>query len=55
MSSADLLPYEIKISKTEDYNSHNADRLNLEGTKKLLLSIPYIKDVIDGKITQPEF
>jgi UDP-N-acetylglucosamine 4,6-dehydratase/5-epimerase len=46
---------EIKISKTEDYNSHNADRLNLEGTKKLLLSIPYIKDVIDGKITQPEF
>jgi UDP-N-acetylglucosamine 4,6-dehydratase len=46
---------EIKLSKAEDYNSHNADRLDLEGTKNLLLSIPYIQDVVEGNISQPDF
>jgi UDP-N-acetylglucosamine 4,6-dehydratase/5-epimerase len=46
---------EIKLSKAEDYNSHNADRLDLEGTKALLLSIPYIQDVVKGKNSQPDF
>ena len=46
---------EIKLSKAEDYNSHNADRLDLEGTKNLLLSIPYIQDVVAGNISQPDF
>ena len=46
---------EIKLSKAEDYNSHNADRLDLEGTKNLILSIPYIQDVIKGNNSQPDF
>jgi UDP-glucose 4-epimerase len=46
---------EIKVSTAEDYNSHNADRLDLQGTKDLLLSIPYISDVIKGINTQPDF
>jgi len=46
---------ETKLSKVEDYNSHNADRLDLEGTKNLLLSIPYIQDVVEGNISQPDF
>ena len=46
---------EIKLSKAEDYNSHNADRLDLEGTRSLLLSIPYIRDMVKGNNSQPDF
>ena len=35
---------EVKTSVLEDYNSHNTNRLNLEETKKLLLSLNYIKN-----------
>ena len=34
---------EVKTSAFEDYNSHNTRRLNLKETKKLLLSLDYIK------------
>jgi len=46
---------ETKLSKVEDYNSHNADRLDLEGTKNLLLSIPYIQDLLKGNNSQSDF
>jgi len=46
---------ETKLSKVEDYNSHNADRLDLEGTKNLLLSIPYIQDLLKGNHSQSDF
>ena len=30
----------------EDYNSHNTDRLDVEGMKKLLLKLDFIKEDI---------
>lgn len=39
---------ESKIMQTEEYTSHNTSRLNLEGTKELLLKLPFIrKDVLN--------
>ncbi|MFN7011368.1 MAG: polysaccharide biosynthesis protein [Allorhizobium sp.] len=35
---------EHKISEVEDYTSHNTERLDVEGVKKLLLNLEYIKD-----------
>jgi len=35
---------EEKISKLDDYTSHNTDRLNVEQVKELLLSLDYIKN-----------
>ncbi|MCW7497043.1 polysaccharide biosynthesis protein [Leptospira levettii] len=40
---------EGKISITEDYNSHNTKRLNLEEMKVLLLKLSFIRDILDGK------
>ncbi len=44
---------EKKISQSEDYNSHNTTRLDIEGMKKLLLKLDFIKDLLAGK--QVEF
>src|ERR1035437_390857 len=35
---------EAKISQTEEYNSHNTSRLNLEETKQMLLRLDLIKE-----------
>ena len=35
---------EEKISVLEDYTSHNAERLDLEGTKDLLLKLNYVRE-----------
>lgn len=35
---------EQKISELEDYTSHNTERLDVDGVKKLLLSLDYIRD-----------
>ncbi len=43
---------EIKISKSEDYNSHNTTLLDVEGMKSLLLKLEFIRDLIDGKPTE---
>lgn len=40
---------EKKISQSEDYNSHNTTRLDLEEMKKLLLKLDFIKDLREGK------
>jgi UDP-glucose 4-epimerase len=41
---------ESKVSLTEEYNSHNTTRLNLEETKKLLLKLSTIReDVLNEK------
>lgn len=37
---------ESKISKIDEYNSHNTKRLNLEETKQLLLKLEFIKNDI---------
>ena len=37
------------ISLSEDYNSHNTTRLDIEGMLQLLLKVPYIRDLKEGK------
>jgi len=37
------------ISHSEDYNSHNTTRLDVESMIQLLLKVPYIRDLIEGK------
>ena len=44
---------ETKITESVDYNSHNAERLNLEDMKKLLLKLNYIQDLLGGKRAEP--
>lgn len=39
---------EEKITKFEDYHSHNTERLDVEGMKKLLLKLDIINDEIKG-------
>ena len=38
-----------RISEVEDYNSHNTDRLDVEGMKKLLLKLPFIRALRSGE------
>jgi UDP-glucose 4-epimerase len=39
-----------EVSRVEEYNSHNTQRLNLEETKELLLSLRFIReDVVGGQ------
>ena len=37
---------EVSTNNIEDYNSHNTDRLDIEGMKKLLLKLDFIKEDI---------
>ena len=45
---------EIKITKADDYNSHNTTRLDGEAMKSLLLKLPFIQAIARGKYIQPE-
>lgn len=38
-----------RITETEDYNSHNTERLNVEGMKDLLLKLPFIRAIRAGE------
>lgn len=38
-----------KISELEDYNSHNTDRLDVDGMKNLLLKLDFIKSLVHDK------
>lgn len=40
---------ERSISISEDYNSHNTDRLDVDGMKGLLLKLEFVRDLIAGK------
>jgi len=40
---------EIKTSEFDDYNSHNTYRLTVEETKELLLSLPYVQELLKTK------
>ena len=44
---------ERRISEATDYNSHNTERLDVEGMKRLLLKLEFIRDIRDGKPAQP--
>ncbi|WP_107851306.1 polysaccharide biosynthesis protein [Oceanimonas marisflavi] len=45
---------EEKISHTEDYNSHNTERLNVAGMQKLLLKLEFIRSLQQGEYINPE-
>ncbi|WP_408098763.1 polysaccharide biosynthesis protein [Peredibacter sp. HCB2-198] len=38
-----------KINQVEDYNSHNTERLDVEGMKKLLLKLDFIQAIMRGE------
>lgn len=38
-----------RISQVEDYNSHNTERLDVEGMKKLLLKLAFIRAICEDK------
>ena len=39
---------EDSISNAQDFTSHNAQRLDVEGVKNLLLALDYIKQRLNG-------
>lgn len=45
---------EIKISQSEDYNSHNTERLDVKGMQQLLLKLDFIRALHRGETAHPE-
>ncbi|MNF45829.1 UDP-glucose 4-epimerase [compost metagenome] len=45
---------EEKISRMEDYNSHNTQRLDVAGMQQLLLKLDFIKAIQRGEVVTPE-
>lgn len=45
---------DLKITQFEDYNSHNTERLDVEGMKKLLLKLGFIRALTQGQYVDPE-
>ncbi len=45
---------EQEITEALDYNSHNTRRLDVEGTKELLLKLPFIRAQLAGEQVEPE-
>lgn len=45
---------EEKISRTEDYNSHNTERLDVKGMQDLLLKLEFMKATVRGEHVLPE-
>jgi UDP-glucose 4-epimerase len=44
---------ERRISEAQDYNSHNTQRLDLEGLTRLLLKLDFIRDLVAGRHAEP--
>ena len=45
---------ETRISEAEDYNSHNTNRLDVEGMKKLLLKLTFMQAIASGENVSAE-
>lgn len=45
---------EKAISRAEDYNSHNTERLDVAGMKQLLLKLDFIRAIREGRYSNPE-
>ena len=45
---------DAKLSQTEEYNSHNTQRLDVEGMKQLLLKLPFVVEASMGNFIDPE-
>ena len=40
---------DLDIENIEDYNSHNTERLDLEGTKQILLRLEVLRQIVETK------
>jgi UDP-glucose 4-epimerase len=45
---------ETRISVSEDYNSHNTERLDIESMKELLLRLDFMRRIANGETAHPE-
>tara|TARA_E500000318_G_scaffold72906_1_gene67488 strand:- start:4034 stop:5068 length:1035 start_codon:yes stop_codon:yes gene_type:complete len=45
---------EVEISTAEDYNSHNTNRLDLDGMKQLLMKLHFMQATVRGEQADPE-
>lgn len=45
---------EQKISECEDYNSHNTERLDVEGMKNLLLKLDFMRALVRGEVAEAD-
>lgn len=45
---------DLQITEYEDYNSHNTTRLDVEGMKKLLLKLKFVRALTQGQYIDPE-
>jgi len=45
---------DAKLSQIEEYNSHNTQRLDVEGMKQLLLKLPFVVEASRGNFIDPE-
>ena len=43
-----------KVSQFEDYNSHNTQRLDVQGMKQLLLKLEFMQQIVRGEYATPE-
>lgn len=43
-----------QVSDLEDYNSHNTERLDVEGMKQLLLKLDFMQKIVQGENAIPE-
>jgi UDP-glucose 4-epimerase len=43
-----------RIEQVEDYNSHNTERLDVEGMKQLLNKLPFMRAFANGEYINPE-
>lgn len=44
----------IELSEIEDYNSHNTQRLDVEGMKLLLLELEFMRKIVAGDMAEPD-
>jgi len=45
---------EMKVSQSKDYNSHNTERLDIEGMKSLLRNLDFVKALERGEYISPD-
>lgn len=45
---------EKRLNRTEDYTSHNTERLDVDGMKALLMKVDYVRRAISGETAAPE-
>ena len=40
---------DVEESSVEDYHSHNTERLDVEGVKQVLLTLPYVQEQLSKR------